>query len=401
MPLSFFRHLNCFNCFRREQPEVIIATSTSYGNDSASRSAASLEKHRSKLSSEKIVIETRPSSPPRTNPALLVVGKRQYDIQESYPFPTLAHEGEVIVRTKAVGLNPIDWKSVEYGFCLPEFPWVTGREMAGVVEKVGSGVTDITVGQRVWTSTYYRDRRAGCFQHYVTVPQHTVLPIPTGMSFEEASCLGVAALTAAMSLWHWLEVAGSPTTEPQTIPKSGYLLIWGGSTITGQFAIQIAVLGGLKVIAVTSSKTAEVAKRLGASHVVIRDGKSGEELVSEIRAIAGDELTRGIDLVGPETASLCLTAFSTTQRVLFAPLAMISSKAEVPQNISVETVEMKQFVLNESSQAYAHALNRLVEQGKLVLPELTVLDGGLQRVVEGLERIKKGDMAGKKVIVRM
>jgi NADPH:quinone reductase-like Zn-dependent oxidoreductase len=221
------------------------------------------------------------------------------------------------------------------------------------------------------------------------------------MGFEEASCLGVAALTAAMSLWHWLEVDGSPVTESQTIPKSGYLLIWGGSTITGQFAIQIAALGGLKVIAVTSSKTAKVAERLGAAHVIIRDGKSGEEIVSEIRAIAGDDLTRGIDLVGPETASLCLNTLSTTQRVLFAPLAMISSKTEVRPNVCVETVEMKQFVLNESSQAYAHAVNRLVEEGKLVMPHLTILDGGLERIVEGLERIKQGDMAGKKVIVRM
>lgn len=221
------------------------------------------------------------------------------------------------------------------------------------------------------------------------------------MSFEEASCLGVAGLTAAMSLWHWLEVSGSPATESQTIPRTGYLLVWGGSTVTGQFAIQIAALGGLKVIAVTSAKTAELARNLGASYTVIRDGKSGDDIVLEIRAIAGDDITRGIDLVGPDTAGLCLKAMSTSQRVLFAPLAMLSSKTVVPQNISVETVEMKQFVLNDNSQVYSQALNSLIEENRLVLPQITTLGSGLEKVLEGLERVKRGDMAGQKVVVRI
>lgn len=221
------------------------------------------------------------------------------------------------------------------------------------------------------------------------------------MTFEESSCLGVAGLTAAMGLWLWLEVPGSPAIESQTIPESGYLLIWGGSTATGQVAIQIAALGGLKAIAVTSAKTAELARKLGAAHTVIRDGKTGDEIISEIRAIAGDNITRGIDLVGPETASLCLQAVSTSQRVLFAPLAMLSSKTIVPQNVSVKTVEMKQFVLNKASQVYSHALNRLVEERRIIMPQVTVLDGGLQMVCEGLERLKRGDMAGKKLVVRV
>jgi NADPH:quinone reductase-like Zn-dependent oxidoreductase len=80
------------------------------------------------------------------------VGKGKYEIEKSCPFPSLNHEGEVIIRATAVGLNPIDWKSVDYGFCLPEFPWITGREMAGVVEQVGAEVTGLKIGQRVWTS---------------------------------------------------------------------------------------------------------------------------------------------------------------------------------------------------------------------------------------------------------
>jgi NADPH:quinone reductase-like Zn-dependent oxidoreductase len=291
--------------------------------------------------------------------------------------------------------------------------------MAGIVEQVGADVKHLKVGQRVWTSkslpwkkkhwhilisttgTYYRDRRAGCFQHFVTVPHHTVLPIPGDMSYEEASCLGVAGLTAAMSLWHWLQVPGSPVEESQIVPSSGYFLVWGGSAVTGQFAIQLAALGGLRVIAVTSAKTADIARKLGASNVIIRDGKSGDQLVAEIKAIANDDITRAIDLVGPETANLCLRVLSKGQNSLFAPLAMMSSKAEVPQNVSVQTVEMKQFVLQESSRVYAEALNHLIEEQRIVLPQYKVLDGGLEKIVEGLDCIKQGDMGGKKLVVRI
>ncbi|PMD48257.1 GroES-like protein [Hyaloscypha variabilis F] len=333
----------------------------------------------------------------RKNRVLVVASKGTYGFADE-PFPEFAHDKEVVISNRATGLNPIDYKSVDYNFCLPEFPWVTGREMAGVVEEVGSGVTDVKVGDHVWTSTYYRDRRAGCFQHYVTVPAHTVLPLPSNLSFDHAACLGVAGLTASMTLWRWLEV---PMTPQSSSSEAEYLLLWGGSAVTGQFAIQIATRCGLKVIAVTSSKTQTLAQSLGAHHVVIRDGKTEAEIVAEIRSIAGDNITKAIDLVGTKTANFCMEAMSTSKQGIFAPLAMISSKAVIPANIRVETVEMKQFVLNEESRIYALELNRLVETGTIKLPDIHVLEGGLDVVIGGLERLKGGDMAGKKMVVRM
>jgi NADPH:quinone reductase-like Zn-dependent oxidoreductase len=352
----------------------------------------------------------------RRNRALVVASKGTYGFTEEQ-FPELAHEKEIVILNHATGLNPIDYKSVDYNFCLPKFPWVTGREMAGTVEAVGSGVTDFKVGDHVWTSkfsspplnlrswrrltflgTYYKDRRAGCFQQYVTVPSHTVLPLPSNLSFDLAACLGVAGLTAAMTLWRWLEVPMAPQPSPSA---AEYLLLWGGSTVTGQFAIQIATRCGLKVIAITSSKTQSLAQSLGAHYVISRDGKTETEIVSEIRSIAGDNVTRGIDLVGTTTANYCLQAFSTNKKCIFAPLAMISSKAVVPENVRVEPVEMKQFVLNPQSRVYALELNRLVEGGHITLPDIEVLEGGLDVVTKGLERLKGGDMKGKKIVVKM
>lgn len=254
-----------------------------------------------------------------------------------------------------------------------------------------------------FSGTYYKDIRAGCFQEYVVVPQHTVACIPEPLSFESASCLGVGALTAGMTLWKWLDVAmpSSEDTFPVTTLKDEYLLIWGGAAITGQFAIQFASKAGVKTIAVASERTKSLLQSLGADHVVTRDGKTDADIVAEVRAIGGDKITRAIDLVGNKTAALCLEALSKTEPCLFAPLAFMSSGQEVPANVTVQTVEMKRFVLDETSHVYSTALNDMVSSGELRLPELEILRGGLAVVEEGLARLKKGDANGKKLVVSM
>lgn len=256
--------------------------------------------------------------------------------------------------------------------------------------------------------TYYKDRRAGCFQDLVVVPRHTVLPIPSNLDFNSAACLGVAALTAGMSLWKWLgvpmdyEAPGDmkgPTTPQQS--DRDVVLIWGGSTVTGQFAVQMAAQAGFDVIAVCSSSTADLVASLGAQHVVTYTGKTDLHIIGEILCLSRGRITKAIDLVGASTAKLVLQVIhaSGVRRVDFAPLAFMSSKEAIPPNAVVHNVEMKRFVLDCESEVYGRRLNELVERGCLKLPTLEVLPGGLQVVEQGLERVKKGNMAGTKLVV--
>ncbi|KAF2400583.1 GroES-like protein [Trichodelitschia bisporula] len=362
------------------------------------------------LGDEKLptVVEITCSTPdiPTSQTALVVARKGEYELRSNHDMPKLESDDEVIIRTHAVGLNPIDWKSVSYNFCLPSFPHITGREMAGVVERVGTNVTHLQPGDPVWTSTYYRDPRAGCFQEYVTVPQHTVHPIPRGLSFEEASCLGVGALTAAMTLWKWLDVpvSDAAASEVRGEGEGEWIFIWGGSTVTGQFATQIAKLGGLRVITVCSGRTAELSRALGADHVVVRDGRAEADILAEVERVTAGGVTRMLDLVGPKTAAacvrLCMSESQKGRRVVFAPLAMIG-KEEVLEWVEVVTVEMKRFVLNVECGEYGRRLNDLFEASELKLPELEVLRGGLSVVEQGLEMLKLGNMGGKKLVVAM
>jgi hypothetical protein len=198
---SFFRFLGCFIC-ESEKTGVIeidehaaVPVQVQYAksiegkdpqlcSDSSFDSEAELLSKDEKISIAQNVYDVQsvqvvPVNSPgpvlnertRSNRALIVKAKGTYGFAE-HPFPELEHEREVVIRNHATGLNPIDFKSVDYNFCLPEFPWVTGREMAGTVEHVGREVEregKIRVDDRVWTSMFTSSHRLSPFPFFYIV----------------------------------------------------------------------------------------------------------------------------------------------------------------------------------------------------------------------------------------
>jgi NADPH:quinone reductase-like Zn-dependent oxidoreductase len=120
------------------------------------------------------------------------------------------------------------------------------------------------------------------------------VPIPGGWSFEEAAQLGVAPLTALQGLHESLELpspfeARSTAEQPQRT-----ILIWGGASALGQYAIQFAKLGGLRVVTTASSKNFDLVKGLGADSVFdYRD----EGVVEKIRVATGNALDIAFDTI--------------------------------------------------------------------------------------------------------
>ena len=97
-----------------------------------------------------------------------------YTLKRDWPRPRISPK-EILVRNKAVGLNPIDWKCVTYGFGIHALPWISGREAAGIVQEVGVEVHGFRPGDRVWVaSTNYRDNRTSTFQEVCLASDHTL-----------------------------------------------------------------------------------------------------------------------------------------------------------------------------------------------------------------------------------
>src|SRR5579863_4193402 len=203
----------------------------------------------------------------RTGPAAEVLSVEELDRPQPGP-------GEVLVRVRASGINPTDYK-VRAGLTprpIDGFQ-VPHQDGAGIIEAVGAGVDPGRVGQRVWLWLAAAGRRWGTAAEWTVVPAEQAVALPGGASDELGASLGVPAMTA-----HWCVFADGPVSGKT-------VLVAGGAGAVGHFAIELAARGGARVVATASGpEKAELARKAGAAHVVnYRDA----DAAGQIRAAAG------------------------------------------------------------------------------------------------------------------
>lgn len=202
--------------------------------------------------------------------------------------------GEVLVRVKASGVNPVDVKRRQGGRGEMTDPRVIPHfDGAGAIEAVGEGVDAGRVGERVWIYEGQWQRALGTAAELVALPAANVSPLPEAASFAEGACLGIPALTAHRCVY------GDGPVEGQTV------LVTGGAGAVGSYAVQMAALGGANVIATTSGGAkAERAAELGASHVINYREENVAERVLELTDGAGVDRIVEVELGGNLEASV-------------------------------------------------------------------------------------------------
>lgn len=163
--------------------------------------------------------------------------------------------GEVLVRVHAAGVNPVDWKirsGMMKAFRPVTFPYVPGADLAGVVEKVGPGVTTFQPGQAVFGRS-----SNGSYAEYSIAPASALAPKPKTLSYDEAATIPVGATTA----WQGLFDHGS-------LQAGQRVLILGGAGGVGIFAVQFARWKGAHVISTASTRNIDFVRSLGAETVI-------------------------------------------------------------------------------------------------------------------------------------
>jgi NADPH:quinone reductase-like Zn-dependent oxidoreductase len=161
---------------------------------------------------------------------------------KSAPYTSPA-EHQIVIKNKAVAINPVDWGVQAKGdviFPWLSYPYIGGSDVAGEIFEIGSGVTRFKVGDRVvGQAMCLRNTAEGAFQEYTVLLDHMASPIPSGLSYESASVLPLGLSTAASGLFQKnLLALQHPSVPPKPTGKS--LLIWGGSTSVGSNAIQVS-----------------------------------------------------------------------------------------------------------------------------------------------------------------
>ncbi|KAM0793514.1 hypothetical protein ACM66B_000953 [Microbotryomycetes sp. NB124-2] len=193
----------------------------------------------------------------KTMRALVSQGKGQASLQ-SIPVPSIS-KSEILVKVKAVALNPTDWKHRDF-VGIPGS--ILGCDFAGEVVEKGSEASNVSIGDRVAGFVHGgKANGVGSFAEYTKIGSTLVWKVPDNVSDEEAAALGgIGPHTAAQALFARLHLnqPDSPAKEAKPV------LVWGGSGSVGLYAIQLANLAGYKVIATSSPKNFDLLKSIGA-----------------------------------------------------------------------------------------------------------------------------------------
>ncbi len=128
---------------------------------------------------------------------------------------------------------------------------VIGQNMAGVVEAVGTNVTQLAVGDEVFGSC------KGAFAEYAATTSKDVTSKPANLTFEQASAVGVSAFTALQAL-----------RDHGKLQDGQHVLVTGASGGVGTFAVQIAKAMGAEVTGVCSTRNLDMVRSIGADHVI-------------------------------------------------------------------------------------------------------------------------------------
>jgi NADPH:quinone reductase-like Zn-dependent oxidoreductase len=164
---------------------------------------------------------------------------------------------EVLVRVRAAGVNPVDWKVLAGQAKMltgSRFPKVLGIECAGEVVETGNRVSAFKDGDQVIANA---GMRLGAFAEFAVIRERAVFPKPGSVTFEDAATIPIAGLTALQAL-----------RDKGSISPGKKTLINGASGGVGTFAVQIAKILGAEVTAVCSAVNAGLVKGLGADRVL-------------------------------------------------------------------------------------------------------------------------------------
>ncbi len=197
--------------------------------------------------------------------------------------------GEIRIRVRAAGVNPTDWKHRAAPLFLDRLPLVLGWDVAGVVDKLGYGVTVFDEGDEVFGMLPY-PHGVGGYAEYVLCPARAMARKPEQLDFVEAAALPLASLTA----WQALNDTAHLTAGQR-------VLIQGAAGGVGHLAVQIASRMGAKVTGTASAEDLEYVRSLGAAEALDYRAADLRAAVSDADAalvpFTGDTLVESLQAV--------------------------------------------------------------------------------------------------------
>ncbi|KAG8704180.1 hypothetical protein FRC08_002380 [Ceratobasidium sp. 394] len=306
---------------------------------------------------------------------------------------------QALVKVTAAAINPVDWKIIDYGYFVEEFPAVLGTDGAGIIESTGPEVTGFKKGDKIFFQGLYKPGSdAATFQQYALVDTEVTAKVPSNINDDQASTIPLGSVTSVVGLFQKSGIA-FPTSGPTATGKS--ILVLGGSSSVGQFGIQLARIAGFSpIITTASTQHTEFLKSLGATHIFDRnvDVKTLQEAFAGPVSFVLDTIS------APSTQKLAvevLTKLPTTPGAHLAGVLPLeaSLQKEIEGKVTVNNIFGSSHAFKDLTVPYWQILSKWIEEGKIVPNHVQVVDGGLSGVPEALDLSRKG-VSGVKLVIR-
>nr|WP_028661562.1 NADP-dependent oxidoreductase [Saccharomonospora saliphila] len=210
--------------------------------------------------------------------------------------------GEVLIRVKTAGVNPVDWKiGAGYldGMMETHFPIIPGWDVAGVVESVGLDVTEYSAGDEVFGYLRKDWVENGTYAEFVSAHVRLIAPKPRTLDWTHAAGVPLAGLTARQML------------DRVDVGEGETVLVHAAAGGVGSLATQIAVARGARVLGTASAHNHDFLRELGAEPVSYGDG-----LVARVRELASEGVDAAVDCVGGESVDASVDLLRDASRLV-------------------------------------------------------------------------------------
>jgi NADPH2:quinone reductase len=263
---------------------------------------------------------------------------------ESIPDPVPGAD-HVLVRLHAIGINPVETYIRSGRYARHEtLPYTPGTDGAGVVMQVGSGVTGLSEGDRVYLSGSV----TGTYAELALCERAQVHPLPEGVDFKDGAALGVPYATAHRALFHR---GGAKAGE--------WLLVHGASGGVGSAAVQLARGAGLRIIGTAGSDAGlEFVRSLGAHHALDHRQAGYAE---QVKALTDG----GVDLILEMLANVNLQTDLTLLRH-HGRVVVVGSRATIeinPRDAMMRDADIRGMTLFNATPADLAAIHRDLQDG--------------------------------------
>ncbi|KAH9947614.1 chaperonin 10-like protein [Amylocystis lapponica] len=315
--------------------------------------------------------------------------------------------GELLVKVEASALNPLDWKIAVYGSFIDTFPAILGSDIAGTVAGLGAGALGFAIGDRVVFQGKIGDNAYSGFQQYALADAELTVKLPSNVSLDDAASIPAGLLTAGSGLYAERHSRGGVgLTPPWEGGRGQYagkpIVVFGGSSSIGQYVLQLARLSGFgPIIATASLHNATLLKSLGATHVLDRH-LSADALRAEIAKITSAPVETVYDAVSfPDTQLAAHRVLAPGGTLAIVLDDVIPKEERSSDKTVVFTFGYVHTPLNRAwSIEFVNVLPGLLEEKAIVPNRVEILPGGLAGIQGGLDRLRKDEVSGKKLVVR-